>query len=325
MFTRGFEKIAEMTEEDKSSLKKGALIGAGAGASKNILHDAYLNYRERSVKNTKSYNSFIRSLKKGDILLAGSTPKNSGKITVADLPDRVAKAMKSLGAKNSTTLLTNSSLLNTVGAGQKYHGAIYLGNGQIAHMTTDKGIRREHIREGLKGQNVAAYRLKKGKGTKAQAESAVNFAKKSIKKKVQYEKPMEYLKEPLVNLAVPDIARRACRDTKNGLVCHTLPVMAYDKQKFVQGRRTFSGDIRKNLNFEPVARRDVVNLGPGLKIRGTLGNIGKGLKYAIPGAAIAYGMHKYKNQKEDKPATKLEAIRKPRYKADGTQAETDEE
>ena len=33
---------------------------------------------------------------------------------------------------------------------------------------------------------------------------------------------------------------------------------------------------------------------------------------------------KYRNEKEDKPATRLEAIRKPRYKADGTPAEADE-
>lgn len=300
MFTSSFTKIAQ--EDDgswKSMAAKGAALGAGVGAAKNIAHEAILNRREKKVKNTRSEKHFIRKLKRGDILIAGSTPKHSGHVTVADLPAPIANVAKKLGAKGKHEVISNSTMLTAIGGGGKYHGMIYLGKGKVGHMSTDMGARVEHLRDAGERQNLAAYRLKKGKD-KGQAESAARFAERAKKKKVQYQKLTETIKEPLSNAFIPKPGgQRACRDTSKGMVCHTLPAMAYHKQKFSQGRRTYSGDLRRNLNFEPVARRDTIKITKAMKARNLLGQASKGLKYAVPGAAIASAVKYLKNKKQE--------------------------
>lgn len=302
MFTSGFLKIAKISDEDKSALKRGALIGAGVGAVKHVGTDAYLSMRERKAANIRDITKFKKSLKPGDVLILGSSPKGSGAVTFGDLPPSVQKGLKAvgLGKSKSSKILTNSTMLNSIGAGSKYHGAVYLGKGRVAHMSTDMGAVNESLASALKGQNTAAYRLKKGKGTSQQTRSAVSFARSAVKKKVPYQAFAETAKEPLTNMLVPDVARKACRNTSKGMVCHTLPTMAYNKQKFSQGRRTYSGDIRRNTNFTPVARRDVVKIPMMTKFKGVVGNMGKGLSYALPGAAVGYGIHKYKQFKKEK-------------------------
>lgn len=300
MLTWGILKTAAKKEnDDKGTLMRGALIGAGAGAAINLHADYKANKRELQVSNTKSYAQLKKKLKPGDIIIAGSTARHSGGVTVESLPKPIQKIYKRMGLGKSHKILSNSSLLNTVGAGSKYHGGIYAGKGRIIHMTTDEGAVSERLEQALSGQNFSAWRPS-GKGSSAEMKSAVNFAKKSVKNKVPYESALEYMKEPLVNLTVPNVARKACRDTSKGMVCHTLPVMAYNKRKFSQGRRTYSGDIRRNQSFKPVARRDVIKLPASVKMRGMIGQIGRGAAYALPGAGIAYGIKKIKEKMDKK-------------------------
>lgn len=300
MFTWGILKTADKKEnDDKGTLTRGALIGAGTGAAINLHADWKAGKRELQVPNTKSYASLKKTLKPGDIIIAGSTARHSGGIEVGYLPKPIQKIYKKMGMGKSHKVLSNSSLLNTVGAGSKYHGGVYAGKGRIIHMTTDQGAVSERLEDALVGQNFSAWRPT-GKGSSKEMKSAVNFAKRSVGKKVPYESALEYIKEPLVNLTVPNIARKACRDTSKGMVCHTLPAMAYNKRKFTQGRRTYSGDIRRNKTFVPVARRDVVKLPLSVKARGAIGQIGRGIAYALPGAGIAYGIKKIRAHLDEK-------------------------
>jgi uncharacterized protein YciI len=300
MFTTSFIKSAQ--QDDGSwgpTATKGAAIGAGIGAAKNIAHELYLNHRERKVSNTRGHKDFLKKLKRGDLLVAGSTPAHSGAVTLGDLPKPIANLGKKFGMKGSKKVLTNSTMLTSIGGGGKYHGLIYLGKGKVGHMTSDEGAAIEPLSLAAEKQNLAAYRLKKGKGH-GQASRAAKFAESSKKKKVQYQSTLETMKEPLSNIAIPKpFGEKACRNTKKGMVCHTLPAMAYDKQKFSQGRRTYSGDLRRNMNFEPVARKETIKIPMSVKTRGMLGQASKGLKYALPAAALATAAKYLKNKKQE--------------------------
>ena len=304
MFTVGFVKISKADKDSKGDMKatalKGAAIGAGIGAAKNIAHEAYLNKRESSISNTKGVNQFKNKLQKGDVIITGSTPRNSGGIELSDMPEAIQNVGKKFGIKPNTKLTTNSSVLTAIGGGGKYHAMIYLGNGRVGHMSTDAGAVSESIHDAIKGQNAAAYR----QGSKAQADSAVKFTRKAIKNKVPYSGAAEVVKEPLSNILIPKpFGQKACRDTKKGMVCHTLASKAYNKQTFSQGARTYSGDLRRNMNFEPVARRDVVKIPTSMKIRNYAGQALKGIKYAIPGAAAALAISKIKQRRKKNEAS----------------------
>lgn len=303
MFTSGFLKIAKISDEDKSALKRGALIGAGVGAVKNIGHNAILDARERKAKNARTTSLFKKSLRPGDIIISGTNTRLGESYVTLDLPDKLHGIAKKMGLKDNSKLLNLPNTLTSIGAGTKYHAGVYVGKGRMAHLYPHQGAHTMKLDDALSGENAAAYRLKSNvPGRKKQIKDALGITKKHTKARTPYRSFSGQAKEFFTNVAVPTMpgglkARANCKD---GLVCHSLPAVAYKDQKWSHGANTFSGDLRRNTNFEPVVRKDVVKLPTALKVRSHIASVGKGLKYALPGAAVGYGIHKYKQFKKEK-------------------------
>ena len=298
-FSSGFSKTAGKQSEEKTSPTRKAFYGGTAvGAATNVAHDLYLTHQERKAPNHKSIHKFQKSLKPGDILLIGSTPRASGGTDVSDLPKQLRRLAKKFGLKHDTRLLSNSTLLTAIGGGGKYHAGVYLGKGRMGHMTTDTGITTDSLKDHLKGENAAAYRFNNAK--KKETQSAVNYVKRELKKKTPYQSFARYAPQALSNFASP-VGLGVNRKRKGGLVCNTVPIRAYNKRKFShQGEWTYTGDIRKAKNLKPVSRRDVVHLPPSLRMRQMLGQASKGLKWGLGAAGLMSINHYLKSRKEQK-------------------------
>jgi hypothetical protein len=303
MFLDGFHKYASLSEKDRKDVRNAGLAAGGVGAARHIGHEMYLNHREKKLKNSKSLNEFVKKLKEGDIILSGSTPRHSGAIRLSDMPKSIQNIGKAFGGKKSTVITTNSTLLNQLGGGSKYHAGVYTGKKRIAHMSTDTGavseslVGNKRFESTVRGQNVAAYRFKDS--TKAERTSASNFAKRSVKSKVPYQKTTTLMGQVAGNLLSP-VGKKASRKRKDGMVCNTLPIRAYEKRKFSKGEWTYSGDIRKAKNLVPIARRDVVKIPWHLRARNMAGQGSKGLKWGLGAAAATYGYKKFKEKTSPK-------------------------
>lgn len=289
--------VRKNSETDQNEVNAGAVAGAAftAGATKNVLQRYSDHLKDKALPNSRSIADFKEKLQPGDILIMGSNDAGSGTVRVKDLPGVIRKGAKMIGKKDSDAVISNSSMLRAIGGGAKYHAGVYTGNGKVVHMSTDAGAVSESLDSALARQNTTALRLKSG--NKTEIKSAVNFAKKMHAEKVPYQGMKEILKEPAHNYFLPQIPRAATRCSKDGLVCHTLPLMSYHKQKFSAGRRTLSGDIARNTNFERVAKRDVIKNTFRMNALDYTGQAAKGLKYALPAAGIAYGVNKYLNNR----------------------------
>lgn len=305
-FVRGFTKAAASKQQDKEvPVSKAFGAGATLGAAVHMGHDAYLNKKEQKLPNQKSIKKFIKQLKPGDVIISGSTPRNAGSMTVGDLPKSVQKLLRGVGIKKTLPLYNNSTLLNLAGASGKYHSGVYTGKGRMVHLTTDAGATSETLKDALRGQNIAAYRFTDA--TKREMESAARYSKRMAKQKTPYQSLSKYLPQGISNLVSP-VGKPACRKRKDGLVCNTLPVRAYEKRKFTsQGEWTYSGDLRKAKNFKPVARREVVKIPFSLKLRNKAGQSLKGIKWGLAAAGGAAAANKLLLPKKPKAGSREDA------------------
>lgn len=287
-------------KKDDVSVGGAAAVGAGVGVSYNVAKEVKGNIIDKSVSNSRGLKTFKSKLKAGDILVLGSTSKNSGGIEFGEAVKRLPKAIqkpilkagKKVGIKKSTTLLSNSTLLTGLGGGTKYHAGVWDGK-KVIHMSTDGGAVRESLTDAVFKQNVSALRFKNA--GKREVESALKFAQGAVKSKTQYQGFSEYAMNGVSSLLIP-FGKKASR-CKGPLVCHTLPIRAYAKRKFsFRGEYTFSGDFKHAEDLMTVARRDLIK-SPLLTAKGFGGAALKGLKYAAPAAAVAWGINKIRGEK----------------------------
>lgn len=290
-FIRQHGKIVPINDE--RNVKGAAVGGAAVGAAYHVQRESAGHVIDQAAKNTRSVAKFKSELKAGDILIMGSIPKHSGGHEFGDivgmLPKKVQGAAtkygKKIGLNKNTLLASNSSILKSVGAGNKYHAGVYLGKGRVAHMSTDHGAVSEKLHDVIRAQNVSAYRFK---GADKEAEAAVKFAKKAVKAKVPYKATMGAT-DAAVNL-VTGIGRKAtkCLDP---MVCHTLPLRAYSgRSAGLAGENAFSGAIKHIKGISAIARRDTIKA-PLMGARVIAGSVLKGAKWGLAAglAAAAIG------------------------------------
>jgi len=283
--------------------QKVGVRGAVLGALYHTHQGEAAHRLESMAKNSRNIHTFKKSLKAGDILVMGSTPKNSGGHELGDIlhgvpgkiKNPILKVAKKIGIKKDTVLLSNSTLLTGVGAGEKYHAGVYLGKGKVAHMTGDVGATIDHIGSLAEKQNVTALRF--SNAGQRETAAAVNFAKKAVNSKAQYSN-VTGLKNAFSNLVFP-LSKKVSKDCSS-MVCHTLPIRAYGKRAFTLGEDTFAGDFSKVPGITAVARRDLVK-STSLRAKAFIGNAAKGLKWgaaaALVGAAINYQVRKARRDK----------------------------
>jgi hypothetical protein len=290
-FSLGFLKKADSEEEHPA--RKAFGIGTGLGAAANIAHNTYLDRKEKRVPHARTVHKFRRNLKPGDIILSGSTARHADGIAGEDLPKVVQKLLTRYKIPLDKTLINNSTLLTSVGAGGKYHASVYLGKNRVGEMSTDMGATTSSLKELLEGQNATAYRFT-GAG-KRETGSAVSFAKRMAKKHHPYKSELGSAAIALGNIATP-FGSKVCRKTKSGMVCSTLPIRAYHKRQFPKGEWTYPGDIRKAKGLHPVVRRESVKLPFVLRARTTAGQALKGVKWGLGAAGLAAAHHYLKNR-----------------------------
>lgn len=301
-FIRVHGRIVPIHDKKEEGLSKtnAAVAGTAVGAGIHTRQSVKAAAVEKLAKNHRSLTKFQANLQPGDILSMGSTPKNSGghefseisKLAPKSFRAHLDKAAKAVGIRKNTVIASNSSILTAAGAGKKYHAAVYLGKGKVAHMSTDGGAVIEHLHQVAEKQNITAMRF--GNATKAETESAISFAKEAVKRKVPYQATAGTT-SAFSNLIAP-IGKKATQNF-SPMVCHTMPIRAYAKRAFALGEHTYAGDFMKTPGITAVARHDIIK-SSSLSLKAVLGNSAKGLKWgaaaAVGAAAINYALKKRK-------------------------------
>lgn len=301
-FIRKNGRVIPIREEsDGAPVKKSAAIGAAAGAIYHGSVELKASKAESLAKNHKTFTNFKQKLQPGDILVLGSTPKHSSGHAFGELSKQLPKSFRKpvnklarkVGIHRNSIVLSNSSLLTGVGAGEKYHGAVYLGKGKVAHMSTDAGAVIEKLSDVGHKQNITALRFPNA--SKAEVANAVKFARTAVKKKVPYLDSVG-VKSAFSNLVAP-IGKKATQSC-GPMVCHTLPIRAYVKRSFTLGEHTFAGDFMKTPGIAAIARRDVIK-SPFTTVKAVIGKSAKGLKWGLAAGAAA-ATFKYIQNKRNK-------------------------
>lgn len=305
-FIRKNGKVIPIRDDEGVSTRKAGVVGAAAGAGYHVHQGVRAARVEKLAKNSRTLKNFKKNLKEGDILVMGSSPKYSGGHELADVTQhlpkpigaKLTKLAKSVGIKTDTVLASNSTILTAAGAGNKYHAGVYLGNGKVAHMTTDYGATIQNLHEVADKQNITAMRF--ANASSRETQTAIKFAKKAVASRAQY-KQSTGVASAFSNLVLP-VGKKVGKGCE-GMVCHTLPIRAYGKRTFGLGEHTFAGDFMKTPGITAIARRDIIksNL---TSTRAFLGNASKGLKWGVAAAlgagAINYAVQRQRRKRESR-------------------------
>ena len=99
---------SDRNENAKENARLAALGGLGYGVGKNWLEDLYIDQREKGVRATKDWNSFLKKLHPGDVVLS--------------------RASRLSQYKHGGDIATEDLLIPLKGS-EYYHGGIYKGSG----------------------------------------------------------------------------------------------------------------------------------------------------------------------------------------------------
>lgn len=289
--------------EPAVSAKKAALAGAATGAAVNVASEYHHTALVSKIPNNRSVASFQSKLKIGDILVIGSTPKHSqgyeiGETIKAVVPKKLQKVaysvVKKVGLKKNTVYASNASVLAGIGAGDKYHAAIYTGNGKMTHMLSE-GASVGHLKYELANQNVTALRFS---GARAkETRSAVSFAKRAVAKKVPYQAEGVAVKNAINSVLFP--LKKTPTRSFTPMVCNTLPIRAYNKRSFGwAGEHVLAGDFKAVPGLKAVARRDVI-LSPAMVAKKYLGKSARGIKWGILAGAGALAINQLTKKRKE--------------------------
>lgn len=292
-FWIGFEKRAKELVPGSSEgsptageIAAGAAAGVGVGATRHGYRDYKVRKKEKKFKRSKSIKRFTKKLKPGDIIFSGKAREGSEKIPLGKkikLPFHFSEAVQ------------------TAGGGPQYHAAIYTGKGRIVEApgTGDDPVSGAPVKKQLKGTRAVAYRPTGA--TKKEIQKAL----KSVKgfKGAPYKEYSEIVGQGTRTILDPTGGPKSCRRLKKGgpIVCNTLITKAYPKQ--FKKEYMMPPEMASQKGMKIVSKYNPLKA-PGVREKAFTHAIApmlRGAKWAVPGAALAYGgkkLHEYVTKKK---------------------------